>query len=554
MSDKPVIICLTPVRNEAWILDTFLKCASLWADHIIIADQLSTDGSRDIALRYHKVILIDNDSPAYDELARQRLLLSEARKIPGKRLLIALDADEFLTADYSRTEDWSLLMKAEPGDSFHFRWINVDATFKKGWSSEFFPFAFLDNGADHTGRVIHSERLPAPEDGRVTRLEQIRILHFQFTSWRRMESKHRYYQCLERINYPGKDPIGIYRMYHHMYSLDKKGIFDLKDSWFGFYEDMGIPIRQMNTDDKHWFDVEILKMFETCGVVRFRKEAIWEVDWNEIARKWGVSPSKPISDPRNGLEKAVQSWMKKTQPFYKSQRIKKWDSLIGYFYFNRYYNRAKSYYRTVRRYGRCSEEGFLFFFIRCIGYRLRQKQVYAYKNTIIKGLDKLETKGALQIGLQDVGFMYKHDITFLNIRGRLVFEGEFSIGKGCRFDIGPEASVSVGKGGYVTAATTFIIMHRLVIGDNCAISWNCQFLDDDFHQLTYPDRKSSEDNSIVIGNGVWIGSNTCVYKGTRIADGCVVASNSVLKGVFSEKNVLIAGNPARIVKRDVKWS
>ncbi|MDR1737564.1 MAG: hypothetical protein LBR66_01915 [Candidatus Symbiothrix sp.] len=27
---KPAIICLTPVKNEAWILDRFLTAASLW--------------------------------------------------------------------------------------------------------------------------------------------------------------------------------------------------------------------------------------------------------------------------------------------------------------------------------------------------------------------------------------------------------------------------------------------------------------------------------------------------------------------------------------------
>ena len=37
--DKPTVVCLTPVKNEAWILDRFLKCAGLWAEHIIIADQ-----------------------------------------------------------------------------------------------------------------------------------------------------------------------------------------------------------------------------------------------------------------------------------------------------------------------------------------------------------------------------------------------------------------------------------------------------------------------------------------------------------------------------------
>ena len=58
-----ITIVMTPVRNEAWVLRAFLETTSLWADYIIIADQMSTDGSREIAKSYEKVILIDNKNP-----------------------------------------------------------------------------------------------------------------------------------------------------------------------------------------------------------------------------------------------------------------------------------------------------------------------------------------------------------------------------------------------------------------------------------------------------------------------------------------------------------
>ena len=101
MNSKPIIICLTPVKNEAWILERFLRCASLWADHIIVADQASEDGSREIAQRFEKVTLIRNESSDYSEAARQRLLIAQPhREIAGPRLLVALDADDCLTANY----------------------------------------------------------------------------------------------------------------------------------------------------------------------------------------------------------------------------------------------------------------------------------------------------------------------------------------------------------------------------------------------------------------------------------------------------------------------
>lgn len=54
------MIVLTPVFNEAWILPAFLIAMSLWADYIIIADQMSTDGSREIYKEFEKVIVINN--------------------------------------------------------------------------------------------------------------------------------------------------------------------------------------------------------------------------------------------------------------------------------------------------------------------------------------------------------------------------------------------------------------------------------------------------------------------------------------------------------------
>ena len=45
----PTVIALAPVRNEAWILERYLRCAALWADHVVVADQGSDDGCREIA-------------------------------------------------------------------------------------------------------------------------------------------------------------------------------------------------------------------------------------------------------------------------------------------------------------------------------------------------------------------------------------------------------------------------------------------------------------------------------------------------------------------------
>src|SRR5215212_1735798 len=99
MSSRPAIVVLTPLKNDAWILRRFLEVTSVFADRIIIADQGSTDGGREICAEFEKVTVVDNPSSVYDEGERQQLLIGAARElVPLPRILIALDADEILTA------------------------------------------------------------------------------------------------------------------------------------------------------------------------------------------------------------------------------------------------------------------------------------------------------------------------------------------------------------------------------------------------------------------------------------------------------------------------
>lgn len=192
---KPKVICLTPVKNESWILEKFLMTTSLWADHIIIADQFSDDNSREIAKKFEKVILIKNPSIEFNEPERQKLLIEAARKIEGRKLLITLDADEFLTANYHNSTEWQFIMSAPPGTIIRFKWVNLKPGMMKYWSPDvFFPWGFMDDGTEHMGSIIHSTRIPMPLNAMMIDLNEVRVLHYQYTDWERMASKHRWYQ------------------------------------------------------------------------------------------------------------------------------------------------------------------------------------------------------------------------------------------------------------------------------------------------------------------------------------------------------------------------
>ncbi len=60
---------------------------------------------------------------------------------------------------------------------------------------------------------------------------------------------------------------------------------------------------------------------------------------------------------------------------------------------------------------------------------------------------------------------------------------------------------------------------------------------------------SSKERPIVIGSNVWLGANCVILPGVELADGVIVGAGAVVTKSFTKKNSIIAGNPAKIIKR-----
>lgn len=327
---KPTIICITPVKNEAWILDRFLSSASLWADYIIIADQMSTDGSRDIALKYPKVILIDNSSTDFNEKERNNLLLIEARKISGKRLIIALDADEIFSPEIFSSNDWKSILNLEFGTVIKFQWANLKPGLKKMWLDDFlFPWGYIDDGGiSSDDRIIHTSRIPYKESSPIYVVKDFKVMHFQYTVWSRMQCKHRWYQCYERVKFPKKSAVDIYRLYHHMYSVSKDRLIDVPTYWQKDYLKQGIDISKGLIQDKLWWEESVLEMFDNYSIHTFSSLNIWGVNWNKIAKKWNRANSDKYKDPRGVKDILIQLYLKLTQRIHQTVLIRKIDNRI----------------------------------------------------------------------------------------------------------------------------------------------------------------------------------------------------------------------------------
>jgi hypothetical protein len=307
-------ICVTPTRNEAWIIKPFLAAAKTWAERIVVADQGSTDGTLEVLRNTPGVDAIINDGASFDENYRQRLLLKHARQIPGKRVLFGLDADETFSANCTQTRDWKRIEEAEPGTILRFRWVNVLPGFKEAWVPENrLACGFVDDGVEHQGRSIHSPRVPNPPGAPVLDINDFVILHFQYLAWDRMKRKHRWYQVWEYLNNLKNRPLDIFRLYNHMYgSWGKAEIISVDPQWFEGYESAGIDFRSLKSEPLTWWDKEVARILCEHGPQRFRKLAIWDQDWNAIARQSGMK-DVDLSDPRSISEKFVHHVLMATQ-------------------------------------------------------------------------------------------------------------------------------------------------------------------------------------------------------------------------------------------------
>ena len=317
MPSPAKVICITPVRNEAWVLERFLTSASVWADRIVVADQRSDDESREIARRFPKVTLIENGEPGYHEGARQRLLIEEARKTPGRRLIVALDADEALSGTAWLHDEWQALRQAPEGTVARFEWVNLLPGLRSCWiPGDRIPFAFVDDGTSHLGERIHSTRVPAPPTAPVRHLDAVKVLHFQHVEWLRMKSKQRWYQCWEMLNHPGKRPVQIYRQYHRMDAFPPSEIRPVDPRWIANIDDQWrrSGTSPAGTGVLHW-DQDVLEWLLGVGPEKFRRLDIWDVDWTKIASRTGRHVSgAPLKDPRSPFDRAVHAWLRRTQP------------------------------------------------------------------------------------------------------------------------------------------------------------------------------------------------------------------------------------------------
>lgn len=160
-----------------------------------------------------------------------------------------------------------------------------------------------------------------------------------------------------------------------------------------------------------------------------------------------------------------------------------------------------------------------------------------------------------EIELNKIHYYYRplYDLKGLNI----------SLGNDADLFLYPEemryvsnCKVSIGENTLFCGARLFLQDDNssITIGKDCMFSWGIDVWCTDVHTIT--DLEGNPLNygkSIEIGDHVWVGRDVKIGKNTKISSNSVVGWNSVVTKKFEEKNVIIGGNPASIIKRNINW-
>lgn len=120
-----------------------------------------------------------------------------------------------------------------------------------------------------------------------------------------------------------------------------------------------------------------------------------------------------------------------------------------------------------------------------------------------------------------------------------------------------EGRIQIGNNSGLTS-TIISSRHSIKIGDNVNIGGNVRIFDHDFHSLHYLHRRNAASDfknvktaEIIIEDDVFIGTNVLILKGVHIGARSIIAAGSVVTLKNIPNDTLVAGNPAKIIKRDI---
>lgn len=129
-------------------------------------------------------------------------------------------------------------------------------------------------------------------------------------------------------------------------------------------------------------------------------------------------------------------------------------------------------------------------------------------------------------------------------------DSDYSLKYGAYIEIVNNGKLTIGRGA-CNVGLTIMCAYSITIGNSVRIGRNVSIRDWNGPHVIISDAYRNH-APVVIEDNVWLCTGCTIMPGVRIGKGSVVASNSVVTKDVPE-NCLVAGVPAKVIKKDIKW-
>lgn len=138
--------------------------------------------------------------------------------------------------------------------------------------------------------------------------------------------------------------------------------------------------------------------------------------------------------------------------------------------------------------------------------------------------------------MSDIGWF------FAKVRSKFPGGGKETLNKYLR-----KQGMAIGKGTKTASQLKTSEPYLISIGDNVTISHDVDFITHDNSVCKIYGVAHDLYGRITIGNNCFIGAHAIIMYGVTLADNVIVGAGSVVTKSIMESNVIVAGNPARVV-------
>ncbi len=200
---------------------------------------------------------------------------------------------------------------------------------------------------------------------------------------------------------------------------------------------------------------------------------------------------------------------------------------------------------------------------RCYSYCKGMRVADAGSGNIVENRGALMRNVKISISGNDNSIIIGEDVRLSNVDflvqgdGHTCIVGERCIFSGGSFwfeDVGGVISIGsdTTSGGADFAS---IEGAHITVGRDCMFSSGIDVRVGDSHSIIdcQTNKRINPSEDVVIEDHVRVGANATILKGVTIADGSIIGNRALDTKSCMEQNCVIAGVPAKIVKRNVTW-